>query len=121
MVETCHRIMARDKRTTGLFLGGGPMSTNNLSRRLAYSIRQLHDTPRIASLLRRWGATHYRLGIETWHYEVFANAFLDSLASELGCRFTNKLRVAWMTVLRYAIEELKLGYSLGLPIPAGNQ
>lgn len=109
MEETCHRLMAREKKLAAFFHPIPSLPCRYLRFQLMRLTRQLPITPTNMVQVRSLGGHLAHIGVESRHFDLFASTLLDGLAIALGRRFAKDVRSAWESGLANIVSELKRG------------
>lgn len=116
MEETCHRLMAREKKLAAFFHPTPSLPCRYLRFQLIRLTRQLPITPANMSKVRSLGGRLAHIGVESRHFDLFASTLLDSLAIALGRHFAKDVRSAWESGLANIVSELKRGQNNVMPL-----
>ena len=69
----------------------------------------------LASLLIQLGKNHLTIkNFDPRYFNAFEEAILEIWSEDLGTKFTDECREAWINVLKFIQNQLKKGYNIAL-------
>jgi len=109
------RLFELSPELRGMFPDDISVQVVKLTDMLAALVGKLDRPCDLAAMLEELGARHRNYGVSARHFAPVGRALFDTLASELGPRFDEPTRRAWMAL--YALATAWMEHSPGAADP----
>jgi hemoglobin-like flavoprotein len=93
-----HRLFQLDPGLRRLFKGDMQEQGRKLMEMLGVAVRGLDQADALIAPLRNLGGRHVEYGVTSRDYETMGSALIATLEAELGPKFTEETRDAWIAV-----------------------
>lgn len=95
-----------------MFGGDLAEQRQKLARMLGTLVAGLHAPEGLDNTLANLGERHAGYGAQAEHYPVVGSALLDTFAAQLGPRFDEDARSAWLALFLHVSQCMQRGYAV---------
>jgi hemoglobin-like flavoprotein len=93
-----NRLFQLDPKLRLLFKGDMQEQGRKLMQTIGLAVSGLNQSEALIAPLRALGSRHVEYGVTSRDYETLGKALIATLEAELGSRFTQETRDAWIAV-----------------------